>query len=1032
MTVPTEASKLMVDWLNRCVVSSARGDGIEVSTVSPKDRFWLGLLYTLDSVLEAAASMGDRADRVAPCEMGIRLRLEDEQGPWEPTVTVEWRAWRKSTGDSAGEWTKTRQMRAGERVSVAEVGRDYLVADAAVAAEMAAESLDLSMAVSVRVDRSREGLVMSIRALNDSPQKGREGIARELYEVRLSVEGVATRPFVLEALPDSFRYDRDRLAYGDNCGVLRAGQRFVSADTVEVDRGRPTYWLDECAQPDLSFNVLADDPLPHLDELVAAYRRWVDQTWSTTALTSRALDMGWSAEMLAEAEAARGSVETEMQRLQEGLSILRSNAVMLRSFRLMNKAIAHAAADKSGSSKYDSWRPFQVGFLLTMLRSVASEDPDDGVVDTVWFATGGGKTETYLGLLVTAALYERLSGRSSGITAWSRFPLRMLSLQQTQRFANALAGAEIQRREEGIPGDPFSLGFFVGSRGTPNRIPLEPKNDGDFDVEDDAAPARFQVLLECPFCKHDSIEMGFDRRLWRLEHRCSRAGFGCPWPDEALPFMIVDDEIYRFLPTVVVGTLDKAANIGMQTGMLAFVGPPFAICDRPGHGYAYAKRGKTPSGCLVPECKSTVSPLRQDARWFGTTFRLQDELHLLRDSLGAVDSHYESLLDEVQARLTGRRPKIVASSATLAGHDRQAETLFRRSGRVFPQQGVQATRSFWSSDSGSSNLGSSLLRRYIALMARGATLDFVNDRTTEAIQQCVRRLHADPEGTCAQIGVAPKYAAELVSLYGTTVIYGTTVRDVEAAHRSAETQLDVEPPANVVQLTGGTPLEEVRQILSRLDEPEEAFQDRIHILPASSMMSHGVDIDRLNVMTMLGLPLTTAEFIQASARVGRRHPGLVHVIHRPARERDAATFRDFDAFVAQGDRFVEPIAVTRRSRRVADLTLPGVLEAHRLMIHERHARTSLSTIKPYREYLMEDEERIPQERASARDTIALQGDHVFRDHVDQWLDMWAHNVRFPPPDSKFPGDALPGKARPMRSLRDVEQQAPVREVEVDD
>src|SRR5690606_13423350 len=115
---------------------------------------------------------------------------------------------------------------------------------------------------------------------------------------------------------------------------------------------------------------------------------------------------------------------------------------------------------------YDRWRPFQIGFQVMNLVSIVDPSSESDNVDVVWFATGGGKTETYLGHILTAAFFDRLTGKTSGITAWSRFPLRMLSLQQTQRFANALAGGEVVRRELQIEGDPFSLGFFVGQSST--------------------------------------------------------------------------------------------------------------------------------------------------------------------------------------------------------------------------------------------------------------------------------------------------------------------------------------------------------------------------------------------------------------------------------------------------------------------------------------------------------------------------------------------------------------------------------------
>jgi len=233
--------------------------------------------------------------------------------------------------------------------------------------------------------------------------------------------------------------------------------------------------------------------------------------------------------MRAEADGCRSEFRTEVERIEAGVATLRIDDRLLRCFRLMNQAIGLSAA-----GKYDVWRPFQIGFLLANLASITDPSADAEIVDIVWFATGGGKTETYLGLLVTAAFYDRLRGKAAGITAWSRFPLRLLSLQQTQRFANALAGAEIVRREEGIGGEPFALGFFVGQSSTPNSIDPDPKKGSQWDASDDAMPVRAQVLEICPFCRQRSIEMAFDRVLWRLEHRCTNDA--CPWPKRALPF----------------------------------------------------------------------------------------------------------------------------------------------------------------------------------------------------------------------------------------------------------------------------------------------------------------------------------------------------------------------------------------------------------------------------------------------------------------------------------------------------------------
>jgi hypothetical protein len=584
--------------------------------------------------------------------------------------------------------------------------------------------------------------------------------------------------------------------------------------------------------------------------------------------------------------------------------------------------------------------------LLTVLPSVVHDThPDRTLVDTLWFATGGGKTETYLAVIVFACLFDRLTGKRCGVTAWSRFPLRMLSLQQTQRFADAVAGAELVRRAEGIPGDPLAIGFYVGAGGTPNRVRAD-ATEGAANSEDRDMPGRNRVLMHCPFCFRSDIEMVFSRRSWTLEHRCVNEG--CPWPEAGLPFYVVDEEIYRLLPSVVIGTLDKAALLGMQAAARGLVGSPVARCAGPGHGFTYATRSKAPTGCLVPGCSFGRETLDQPRARFAPRLRVQDELHLLRDSLGAVDSHYETLLDELHHDVDGGAPaKIIASSATLAGYEEQAAALYCRAGAAFPQPGPQEGVSFWTQDTGR------LMRHFVGIAPRGQTLEFVNERITESVQRAVRRLVTEPEIVCSEAGVDSSLAPFLLDIYGTQVVYGIRLRDVEAAGRSLSTQSPVDP-LNVGMLTGGTLLEDVRTTLERLDHPEPEFDRRLHVICASSMMSHGVDIDRFNVITLLGVPLATAEFIQTSARIGRRWPGLVFVLHRMGVERDSSVFRSFPTYIRHGNRFVAPIAITRRSRRVLRSTFAGLWASRVLAIHEPASINSgggpLSTASKLREY----------------------------------------------------------------------------------
>lgn len=1003
-----EAGTRFLAWLSNEVLTSARGDRDTQLTVQPSGRFWLGRLASEEAVDDLG--FGDRGERLSPCAIGIRL-LPTEPGPWSFTATVAMCCWLKQdkTFRKAPKVEVSIEVRAAPEIEEQTFGAEEIAAALARATGSAGYAAEVRIEISRDATGSTELTVLLVNATpKDSP-----GLAdRNIYECSLTVSNLPHRPYTLEALPDAFRYDRNVEAYGINCGVVADAGSLRTTDMPTAEQPRPAYWSGPGVEPDLTFRSLAENPLPPLQQLVDSHGAWGAEKWSEHTLAARAVAEQWSPAMRAAAAASADAFRDEAARLTAGLDLLQSNRRLQHAFRLMNQAM-----ERSAAGKYDRWRPFQVGFMLANLLSIVSATDDAGIADVVWFATGGGKTETYLGLIVTAAFYERLDGRVAGVTAWSRFPLRMLSLQQTQRVTNAMAAAETIRREAAIGGDSFSVGFLVGGTSTPNKIAKDARGD-DADPDDDDMPRRYKILEVCPFCRNNTIDMRFDRLTWTLQHRCSNSA--CSWVDTALPFYIVDQEIFRFLPTVVIGTLDKAASIGLQGSLRGIIAAPVGKCVVAGHGYTYVARSERPNGCLVPGCRGERMPLEMPEERYAPTFRLQDELHLLRDSLGAVDAHYESMLDSLELTITGRRAKVLASSATLSGYQRQVDVLYGRAARVFPFPGPRARTSFWSRDT------MDLSRRFIALAPRGLTMEYALDRLTTDTQTAIRRLLSQPDETCRQIGVPVEAAPVLVSLYGTNVIYGNTLRDLDAAMRSVESQVLVDGPVNAAPLTGRSGFDEVRQTLARLENPEEAFEDRLHIIAASAMMSHGVDVDRLNVMAMLGLPLTTSEFIQATARVGRRWPGIVFVLHKIGRERDASVYRSFGSYVTQSDRFVEPIAITRRSRRVLERTLPGLMLARILHLHEPRAGRSLYRASQIRNYFAAAGVTEQGERDALIACLGIGStlDAPLRDDVTTWVARFFRNLTDPSGSYETSAD-LCGGLKPMQSLRDVEEQAPV-------
>jgi hypothetical protein len=1010
------AAERFVGWIEERAIREARGDDVQISEVDPTGRFWLGRLGPKDEVTRP----DERGDRLEPCAIGLRLRPQLGQTTFLVRVRCAiWLRERATKGDHRWRWTKPPPICINVQATILDsrdeiiLGRDEITS-ALAAAGGHGLSAELRIRATGRTAKSRAIEITFVNSTESSDELDAVGGGR-LFECSLEIANLEREPFELDTLPDSFRYDRNVEAFGVNCGIAISGDKIRTSDAPARSRVRPIYWAAKGECPDFTFNKLSREPLASCEALASEFEIWAAASWSAEALSVRSDAESWSEGMRDEAKSASEDFEIEFNRVKGGLEILKHNSQLRTAFMLMNRAM-----ELSAKGRYDSWRPFQLAFLLANMNCLLLSREEADIVDIVWFATGGGKTETYLGLLITAALLDRMRGKLSGITAWSRFPLRLLSLQQTQRFANALAAAEIVRKESNIAGDPFSLGFLVGGAATPNRIKKESTRDGEWDadkVDDTQNP--FRLLDICPFCRERTVSTQFDRRSWRLLHICSATQ--CVSRGEPLPIVVIDDEIWRFLPTIVVGTLDKAANIARQPGMRGLVGSPWGLCTRPGHGYTYAKRSDRKNGCLVPDCKGgTPGPLPISSELYAPTFRLQDELHLLRDSLGAVDAHYEAALDGIQEELTGAKPKILASSATLTGYKKQIAVLYRRTARVFPQPPPREGQGFWTADS------CQLMRRYIALAPRRLTVEFVVDRLIVTLQHSIRRLINEPQAICSELAIDEAFADFLVNIYGTNVVYGNTLQDLDAVIRSSETQYaGLDPPPNVETLTGRTGFDNVRATLDRLEHPEERFEDRLHLIAASSMMSHGVDIDRLNIMIMLALPLGVSEFIQATARVGRRWPALVIVVPKMTRERDASVYRSFPEFVSHGDRFVEAIPITRKSRRVLERTLAGLELARMYLIHEPDAPTALTTPRNLNAFIRNNPDLLQEDRDAIANSLGLtELDEFLHDQLDIWFEGFNRNLREPTADIRFLSDLSP-TGQPMLSLRDVDEQSPV-------
>ena len=469
-------------------------------------------------------------------------------------------------------------------------------------------------------------------------------------------------------------------------------------------------------------------------------------------------------------------------------------------------------------------------------------------------------------------------------------------------------------------GDPFTVGFFVGEGNTPNSLSRDREVLGRL-IGDPRRRREVRVTDECPYCGVRAVEvMPPDPVLLRLIHRCTAC-------DRDLPLYVVDTEIYRYLPSLVVGTLDKLAMIGLSDRFGALLGDVDCECTIHGLGRGQKCHERRAEGHPA----GTVRPLPAPLYDGSPTLEIVDELHMVDEELGAFAGHYEGLLAAVQREFSARsrpdrrgvRMKVIATTATIEGEDRQCEHLFGLRSVVFPLPGPSRMGSFyWSLDE------SAPLRRFVGILPHRATAEMALVRILISIHMAIRRLEMSDRSRLlpALADMADPEFAVLLDLYRVSLTYVTSLVDFGKLRRSMDTQVnealrrDGMRQVYVQELSGDATFDDIRATLDDLRQTR-----RTEAIVATSMISHGVDEERLNVMVFNGMPKSMAEYIQASSRVGRRYLGVVFMIFNPVRERDRSHFRYHGKFHEYLDRMVEPVAINRWSRWAARKTLPGLL-----------------------------------------------------------------------------------------------------------
>ena len=586
------------------------------------------------------------------------------------------------------------------------------------------------------------------------------------------------------------------------------------------------------------------------------------------------------------------------------------------------------------------WRPFQLAFILMTISSIVLHDDEAlterELVDVIWFPTGGGKTEAYLGLTAFTILWRRVSDdqRGAGTAVLMRYTLRLLTAQQFERASTLICALELIRREDPqrrFGERPISIGLWVGGTLSPNLDAEAVKAYKN--LQQDTKPSNPFVVNSCPWCGSKmGVVLDRPKRVIKgLEHKSkpSRIELRCDASDcsfsteDGLPIHVVDDRIYDARPSLIIATVDKFAML------------PWHDQNRSGRIF-----GLDQDGCMPP------------------SLIIQDELHLISGPLGSMTGHYETLIDELCKDTESQREigaKIVGSTATISRAAEQVAALYGRStdqSVLFPPQALNAGDSFFAEEKkASENPG----RLYVGVFAPALPSFITTEvRVLSSLLQSAKLFDASDEKVLDGFWTVVTYFNSIRELGHATTLVDQDIREYLAVLSrrfgligGSDNPLSVKRRwiNNPLELTSRISNNEVTAAIAQLFKPN-SDKGSVDICLATNMIQVGIDVPRLCLMTVVGQPKTTAEYIQATSRVGRSKPGLVISLLNPGKPRDRSHYEHFRAFHEAIYRNVEPTSVTPFAVPVRDRALHALIIG---LARLRHGHVD-SSVAPAKEH----------------------------------------------------------------------------------
>ena len=620
-----------------------------------------------------------------------------------------------------------------------------------------------------------------------------------------------------------------------------------------------------------------------------------------------------------------------LNRIKEGLKILKTDKNIQEAFLLMNKAMymqqvhylikPNEYTDNIDYEKFlkdtgrGNWRPFQICFILLNIKGVFDPSSTDReLVDLIWFPTGGGKTEAYLGLSSLVIFYRKINSKNSNGTAvLMRYTLRLLTTQQFQRAASLICACEKIRRDNSKKlGDiKISIGLWVGGDVTPNNLKsaehsLNVLHESE-EYEEDSGANKF-IILKCPWCNTkmspNQYKINFRKNFLFV---CSNSDCDFSLDEKSLPIKVIDSEIYKDPPTLLIGTIDKFATLPWREEAIN----------------AYDSN----------KIKNFLPP----------DLIIQDELHLISGPLGSIAGMYEIIINAITEKtINGKtiKSKIIGSTATISRANMQIKNLYGRTCSIFPPQANKLEDSFFSEEVTDKNIFG---RKYVGIFTPSSS----------SLEVTLSQLMATLNLAGGYLKQYSEENLEVYDPYWTNLIYFNSIRELMKgsslidgdANENIRSKwfrkgimksfIDDNVKYNNLRRKFDNDVEELTsrvdssQIPTKLETLEKKANEHgsLSACLATNMIQVGIDIGRLSLMTIVGQPKTTSEYIQASSRVGREleKPGLVFTQLSHTKLRDRSHYEKFSSYHQNLYKYVEPTSVTSHSDPVRKRCLHAIV-----------------------------------------------------------------------------------------------------------